>query len=34
LKTIIEEVIWIQNKNHQAALSHRRRCERELLILN
>ncbi|MFC1789315.1 hypothetical protein ACFLZE_05340, partial [Thermodesulfobacteriota bacterium] len=34
LETLIEEVIWIQNKNHQAAFSHRRRRERELLMLN
>jgi len=31
LETTIELVIWIQNKNHRAALSHRRKRERELL---
>jgi len=34
LETLIEQVIWIQNKNHKAALSHRRRRERELLELS
>jgi len=30
LENLIEQVIWIQNKNHRAYLSHRKRREKEI----
>jgi hypothetical protein len=30
LESLIEQVIWIQNKNHRAYLSHRKRREKEI----
>ncbi len=33
LETLIEQVVWIQNRNHRANLSHRRRQLRKLVKL-
>ncbi len=31
LETLIEQVVWIQKRNHRAYLSHRRRRLREIV---
>jgi hypothetical protein len=31
LETLIEQVIWIQNRNHRARMSHRKKCVLQVL---